>query len=496
MLRKFLGLFLIVGLTLKIGMAQESITYEDALRICLENNLGVKAGESHIKAKKRELNAQRGLFLPQVSLLANYTMMSDDITMDMNPLKESITPLYSALSKYGNFSDVQNPDPNTSTIMPVFDDDISTMLARKKLAEGLEKIEKSDWTHVIQKKKFGALNANVLFPIYAGGKIRAGNKVASIYHKEAINEQDILVSELSSTLVERYFGLVLAKEALKVRQEVFQTMEKHMSDAQKMKDEGVIPNAEFLHIKVYYSEAQRERKKAERTIDIAEEGLQNILSAQGGMEFHPISNLFINDELPSLDLFLSEAKANSLLLKKVDFKKQLLKTKHGAELESYLPTITVAGTYRLAEKDLSETMPKYFVGVGVQWNILHGATRFRNIQASKLESERVNLTYQKVESDINAVITKLYNEAKMYMEEFEDLKTAEEFADEYYRVRQKAFLQGFSTASEVSDANLAKAKVRIERLQAMYRYDSALAKLLYYAGKSETFKDYQHNGHQ
>ncbi len=496
MYKRFLGLLIVVVLTFEMGIAQKSITYEQALKLCFENNLGIKASQSHVDAKEREMKAQRGLFLPRISLMAAYSMMSDDITIDMNPIKESITPLYLALSKYGRFSDIPNPDPNTSQIIPVFDENFSTMLAREKLAEGLEKIEAADWTKTIQKKQFGSLHANLIMPIYAGGKIRAGNKVASIYHKEALNEQEILKSELSSTLVERYFGLVLAREALKVRQEVYETMEKHMLDAQKMKKEGIIPNAEFLHTKVYYSEAQRELSKAERTIEIAAEGLDNVLANQENSELIPVSNLFINDELPPLETFLADAKAHSLLLKKVDFKKQLLKTKHGVEFESYLPTITLAGNYRLADIDVAETMPKYFVGVGLQWNIFDGSTRFRKLQSSELEVQRVDFTYEKVESDINAVVTKLYNEAEMYIEEIENLKTAEEFADEYYRVRNKAFTQGFSTASEVLDANLAKAKVRIERLQAMYHYDSVLAKLLYYIGKSETFNEYQQKGHQ
>ncbi len=495
-LKKFSGLLLITLLSVKIVTAQESITYEDALRMCLDNNLGIKAGQSHIDSKKREMDAQKGLFFPRVSIVGAYTMMSEDITIDMSPIKESITPLYSILSQYGDFSGIPNPDPNTAPLMPVLDDEMSTLLGRKLLTAGLDKIESADWNRVIQKKNFGTLNANVLLPVYAGGKIRAGNKVASIYHKEAVNEQNILKSELSSTLVERYFGLVLAREALKVRQEVYETMEKHMSDAKRMKEEGIIPNADFLHIKVYYSEAQREQKKAERTIDIAEEGLRNILSVTENQKLLPISSLFINDDLPELDFFLSEAHNNSLLLKKVEFKKELLATKHSVEREGYLPTVAINGNYRLAQKDLSETVPKYFVGIGLQWNIFDGATRFRNLQSTKLEAERVNLTYEKVELDLDAVITKLYNEAQMYIEEIEDLKTAEEFAEEYYRVRNKAFLQGFSTAAEVSDANLAKAKVRIERLQAMYHYDTALAKLLYYAGKSETFSEYQQKGHQ
>ncbi len=496
MLKRKWWIMIVLSLSFQSIWAQKGLTYDDALRICLENNLGIKASESHVDAKKREMNAQRWMFLPRVSLTAAYTMMSDDISIDMNPIKESITPLYSALSKYGDFSGVQNPDPSTNTIMPVLTDELSTMVVRRKLAEGLAKIEAADWNKVIQKKQFGMLNANFTLPIYAGGKIRAVNKAASIHYQEAKNEEDLLVSELSSTLVERYFGLVLANEALKVRSEVFQTMEKHLNDAKKMKEEGLIPNAEFLHTKVFYSEAEREQKKAQRLIDIAREGLNNALSQSIDHAVTPVSALFINDELPELAYFLTESKSNSLLLKKVDYKKQLLKTKHGVELESYLPTMAVSGTYRLADKDVAETMPKYFIGVGLQWNILDGASRFRNIQSSKLEEERVNLIYAKTESDITAVVTKLYNEAQMYIEAFNDLKSAEEFADEYYRVREKAFQQGFSTASEVSDASLAKAKVRIERLQAMYHYDATLAKLLYYTGQTEQFRQYQTNGHQ
>ncbi len=482
MLKKVTLVLLILLLNATLLWSQEtnkevkSITYEDALKVCLENNLGVKAVQSQVKSKKQMLQAQRGMFLPRVSLSATYAMMSDDISMDMNPLKDAILPLYNAgqFAEYGAYTD----------------------LIRKKFAEGMKKVKAQDWNHVIQNKQFGSLNANLIMPIYAGGKIRASNKAASIYHKEALNEHEIVKSELSSSLVERYFGLVLAKEALNVRSEVLETMTEHMENAQKMKDEGVIPNADFLHIKVYYSQAKRDYKKAEYTIDIAEEGLSNLLSVTVKDSLLPVSALFINTDLPTLESFTSKAQTQSLLLKKVDFKKQLLKTKHGVEVQSYLPNVAVSGTYRLAHKDLSENMPKYFVGIGLQWNILDGALRFKNLQASKLQKQQVDLTYHKVEADIVAMVTKLYNEVQMYIAEYEDLKTAEDFADEYYRVRQKAFLQGFSTASEVSDANLAKAKVRIERLQAMYHYDVALAKLLYYSGQIEQFVSYQKKGEQ
>jgi hypothetical protein len=47
-----------------------------------------------------------------------------------------------------------------------------------------------------------------------------------------------------------------------------------------------------------------------------------------------------------------------------------------------------------------------------------------------------------------------------------------------------------ATTTEVSDASLAVAKVKIERLEVMYSFDIALSKLLYYSGISDEFTSY------
>ena len=79
----------------------------------------------------------------------------------------------------------------------------------------------------------------------------------------------------------------------------------------------------------------------------------------------------------------------------------------------------------------------------------------------------------------------------MYAEQLKMLNDAADFTNEYYRARNKAFAEGMATATQVADANLAVAKVKIDRLQAMYGYDVALSKLLHYAGIAEQFTLYQ-----
>ena len=81
----------------------------------------------------------------------------------------------------------------------------------------------------------------------------------------------------------------------------------------------------------------------------------------------------------------------------------------------------------------------------------------------------------------------------MNLEQIIELESAMEFTNEYSRAREKAFSEGMATATQVSDANLAVAKVKIDRLQAIYAWDVALSKLLYYSGLSDQFVSYLSN---
>ena len=467
------------------------LTFEEAYLQSLQKNFGLKESDAIVQMKKQEMMARRGLYMPKVSLSASYVFMSEDIVLDLNPLKESITPLYSTLGHYGNFSGVPNPDPATNQMVPILPDDVSTQAVRGQLLSGLEEIESSDWTETVQKKQFGVVTANMAYPLYAGGKIRYANKAAQVNYNESQTDLRIAESKLSVELAERYYGLALAHEALQVRQGVFETMKKHLHEAELLMQQGMIANAEYLHTKVYYSEAERELKKAQRQIEQVNEGLLNTLSDESGATILPVSKLFFVDTLPPLAYYLTTSDETCEYLEKIDCKKQLADINYQVERREYLPQVAAFGTYDIINKDLSPLVPEYMVGIQMSWNIFEGASRLKKHQAAIIQKERVDYLYQKTSSDIHAAITREYKQLQICNELMGDLKTAREFASEYYRVQQKAFSEGMATASEVADANLALAKVKIDELKAMYDFDVALARLLQYAGLSEQFLVYQ-----
>jgi outer membrane protein TolC len=491
----------IVGVTLPVIMlvfvpwnlhAQEkdtagiALSFEEALSKTAQENQTIKQSEALVNQKEYELKAARGNYFPKVSLGANYTYMSEDIEMDFTQVRDAIAPLY----KYGVFNNLPNPDPTTSPIVPILDQANSTMVMN---TGGYQKILSADWTQTIQKKQFGVVNASVVQPIFMGGKITLANQAAQVKVEEAQLQKSDKYAQVYSELVERYYALVLSKKVKDVRDQVYETMQAHYTDAGKLMGQGLIANAEYLHARVYLSDADRELKKATRQVEIVNQSLLNTLAIDSVLKIEPVSNLFFNTNLEPLDYFIQQANENSPLLQQVDKKIALADKAYKAELSEYLPTIAAMGTYDIYNKDLSEYVPDYMVGIGLKWNIFEGVARPNKVKAAKYQLEQAQIYSEKANADIKTVITKQYQEINMYLEQLTELESALSFADEYYRVTDKAFGEGMATTTDIADARLQVAKVKIEQLSTVYQFDVALSKLLYYAGIPDSFSAYQQN---
>ena len=483
--------FLIQALTFGQNLPATPMTFDDAYEHMNTNSHVLKRANFEINEKQANRKASFGLHAPRVFVTATAVQMADPLTLDLTPVRDAITPLYEALGKYGNFSGVPNPDPKTSGVVPILPDNISTQAVRAKLLEGEATINAAEWNKMIQEKQFASATANFIWPLYTGGKINAANEASRIYEEEAGLQKDQKQGELLSELATRYYGLVLAEQACKIRNQVSDAMKKHLFDSEKLSEQGQIAKVEFLHAQVANSDAERELKKANREVTIIKRALQNTLAITDSSDISPASPLFIIKNVEAEDFFIRMALENNPLLKQVDSKKTLAATGVKLEKSNYLPTLALTGTYDMVDKDLSPYMPQWMVGVGLNWTLFEGNARNRKLQSSRFKEDQVEQAGLKAEEDIRTVIRKLHQQLSMQVEQLEELDKTLEFAKTYVESREKAFHEGLSTSTELVDANLLLAKVKIDRLQAMYGYDVTLATLLQVCGKPEKFLTYQ-----
>jgi outer membrane protein TolC len=485
---KFLAVLFINQLICFAGIAQDTITsdlsFDQAFEMGLKQNHSIKQADYLKEQKKQDLKASRGINYPKIDLSANYVIMSEDLHLDLSPVRDAITPLYETLSNYGSFSGVPNP---AGGILP---DAISTNIVRRNLADGLTEIEAGEWDKLIQKNQFATVNLMASWPIFTGGKIKASKDAAKLGVEDAdyvyLEKYNVYTSEL----VERYFGLCLARQSEQVRGEVLKVMESHLGDAEKMKNQGIIANAEYLHAKVYFSEAERELKKSQRQSKITNEALVNTLASDSVRDIKPISDLFYLEEIEPIEYFKEAASKNNPQLKQIESKKDLAHIGVKVENANFLPSVALMGTYDVWNKDLSPYVPQWVAGIGLKWTLFDGLSRERKRKSAVIKELQVEEFHQKANNDVETGIEKYYQEIQMSIEQINELNIAQEFTEEYLRVRQKAFHEGMATSTEVVDANLALVKVKIEKLQAAYYFDVSLAKLLELSGQSDKFQDY------
>lgn len=466
------------------------LSFDEAYQMMEQNNPGLLRMKEQVRQKEFEQKIKRGMHLPTVSLNAQAVTMSDPLHLDLTSVRDAIVPLYTTLGNYGVFSGVPNPDPTTNSVLPVLPDEMSTQAVREQLLEGAQTIEDANWDQVIQEKSFANVSAGFVWPIFTGSKIQGANQAADVNLNLSKEEVRVTQGELLTELVTRYYGLSLGIQVTEVRKQMFESMDKHYQDAKKMFDNGIIAKVELLHAQVSRNEAEREYQQAVRNVEIARAGLYATLADDSLQTVLPASTLFINKQLDGLAEWVERAKIQNPMLKQIEGKKELVEIQHKLDKRDYLPTIAAMGNYNIVDKNLSPYVPDWLVGVGMKWTLFDGLSRNHEIRASETMQNQVEFAEQKAHNDLEAYVTKLYQELYMQMEQKTELETTLELAEEYATSTEKAFNEGLATSTTVVEAHSKVAQVKALRLKVMYDYDVDLARFLQVAGVPEEFTSF------
>lgn len=440
-----------------------ALTFEEAFNKTLTGNPALTAAGYEESAATEERKAAFGLRLPQIGAMGSYVHLSDDIGVDVNSLKK---PVQGALDYIGS-SGVQLPP------------------AVLGVAQGLLG---KNWGLTIQDRDFAFIGGTVSLPVYTGGKINAANRAARLSQQAAVEKGYQTRNALVSELVERYYGLRLASQAVKVREQVNEAMKMHLRDARAMEENGIIARSERLYMEVKAAEAERDLLAAKLQEETLRDALNNTLNEQG--EFEPVSLMFILNSMQSVSYFKDMAARNNPQLKQVSLTKSRAQEGVKVQRAEYFPQIAAMGGMNFYDYQVSKSIPKWFVGAGIKINIFDGLTREHKYRAAKYTVNQVEAIEYKAANDIALLIGKLYNEMSHFRDRMPSLSTSLQFAEEYLRVQNTAFRDGIASATDVIDAELNLASTHIDRLQTAYYYDLMLARLLEAAGISEQFPAY------
>ena len=438
-----------------------NLSLKESSKILKDKNYLLKITDKSLGIAKTERTKLNSFWYPQINASGTFMHLSNDIEV-----RQSLKVL---------------TDPAQEFIKTILPDD--------KIINGLlEQIGSNTLIFPLMKSNLTSVDANVIWPLFTGGKRIYATKLGKQMVDWAEVNRDETAAAIQSGLIEAYFGVRVAQKVVEVRDETYNTFKIHYENALKFEKNGMINRAELLFAKVTMDEAKRELENAIKQESVAQSALKAMLNIKVPQSINPTSPLFIYKELPSKDYFKTLISNSSYAINKLNIEVLMAKNQKRINQSAYLPIISLIGKQTLYSNNVPKYLvPRTMVGVAFTWNIFDGLSREANIRQAKISQDMLQLGKQKAEADLSVIIDELYSKIDGALDDITALNTSLEMSKELVRIRLKSFQEGMATSTEVIDAKTVLSKIEIAFLLAYYQYDSALASLLSVCGVTDTF---------
>lgn len=332
-------------------------------------------------------------------------------------------------------------------------------------------------------------NLTTILPLYSGGQIPAARAAAAAAVRQASAERDLESQSQMLQLVQMYFGQQLARQALEVRRDVRDGLQRHVEDAVKLEREGFATKAQRLQATVARDQAERKYQRAVNDLDTISASLANLLRSD-----RPIATttpLFVISTQPGpLEMFREAALAQHPQIRRLQALGKQASEGVKVQQAKLKPQVYAFGQYDLHREDALITDSDWAFGIGLKYTFLSGSNRPRQVAAAREQEFQAEAGLREARNQITNGVTKAYNDLESARQQFLLLDSSIALARESLRLQELSFREGQVTSLDVIDSRLQLGSTMVERAQAAYEYDIALARLLDISGRLDRYHDY------
>jgi outer membrane protein TolC len=456
-----------------------NLSLKDAVELALINNPKIKQYEEKLRQKENDNLSAWGNFLPSVNFDLSYTHLNDDMSIDLDPIKQVIVQLNA-----GTQTQLQNISSILSGKAP-FSDQQKLMIQNQIAAQLNNQIP--PFTETFKQQNYKTATISGIQPLFLGGKLISAKNYAASEKSSAQYELEKIRDEISAEVMDAYTKVALLKQVVITRKNVLNGMEKHREDAKRIFDQGLIANYHLLRAEVAVAEAERNLINDKNNLTLAIYNLNTVIGIDQYSSTEITDTLKFNPFDNSSAWYQKTAEENQPILKMIKMKMEEANSNKWIARSSFLPQVFAFGKYEMYPEYLSSLEPRWAVGLQMRFNLFNGFKDYLKLQnASHLEDE-VKFIELEAKRKINLWVNKSFLDAENSKTRFQKLIATEELANENLRQNEKRFLSGLGTSIEVIDARLSLEKVEIDKLISLYEYYHSLSNLFLATGTTEEF---------
>ncbi|MFA7587689.1 MAG: TolC family protein [Novosphingobium sp.] len=458
--------------------AQAGITYDAARVAALTTDPSTQAADLSLTAAEDNAAALDNLYRPTVTTAASIISYQKTLSVDLSGAKADIA------QQTGQFL-AGLPDqfpPEFSALVAAVAGRIENALPGL-LAPLPDQLDYTARDVIVRP----ALSA--VMPLYTGGALEAVSDAARGGVTIAQGRKQITAATQEVSLVQRYFGLQLARNLLASAKERLAASERHLSSAQKMEGAGILPHAAVLDVTVLRDAAQRSRDRAAREEALAVLSLERMLGRSVDAVATP---LFVNaSPLPPLAQFQNAAEANGTgQMRLAKGQQEVAQAGERLARAAQRPRAFAFGAYSVDPATNLPTEPDWIVGATVSYTLFSPVGRGRLVDAARTRSAAAAADERAAANRVAGEIERAHAMAESARTSFLSMASSVAAARENLRLQATAFREGVGTVDRLMAAQAALATAESERAAAAYEYDVSLAALLAASGTPEEMSEY------
>lgn len=317
------------------------------------------------------------------------------------------------------------------------------------------------------------LRAGLSLPLYTGGRIGgqvdAAAQGLAAARGDARAARDDLVLEVKTA----YWGLVTARESVRVLQEALRAFDAHLADARNRERFGLAARNEVLAVQVERDRSELDRLQAQTQADLAEANLRRLLDLAPSTHVEAGEPLATSAPAPAdVEALVAQAADarpdRAALVARVAAADALRGAEHGARL----PQVALTGGYTYANPNRDIVPPEarwqdsWDVGVSLSWSVFDGGRRSAGEARARAQADAAREQLRELDRAIRLEVTQRALELHTAEARLAVAERSLESAKENRKVAADRYREGVIPSSELLDAEVALERAGLQRTEA------------------------------
>ena len=419
---------------------------KDLIQKALQRNHKLKITDYKITQTVIDRQKVYKTFLPSLSLNAGYTRLNNDIILDpkLQLLLKGSERLLIKEQLGLPFNSQLSPTVPTSDIKP------------------------------IQDKNILKSSADMQWVIFSGLEAHYGIKATKHKEQALRYAREIEAKKSIKEVMQTYDQLALVMASEKVLNSIEKQLNLKEKQVRSAVKNGLAIQIDLKKIALARQKLQIKRTETQNKKALLWEKLHQLTDA---------SYTYIQSIQPDLKPFLLENTQINKPQKTVEIKslEEAVKAKNSLQkmaYTKYLPKIAIKGHYEFLDDDLSMLDPKWYVGIGLKWQIFDGLKSLD--QARKLKNDK-EIYREKIQQTLELLDLAVKNARMNYQTAEKQIALnlkAVQLAKDTYRLVEKQYTNGLVDITDLLKALTEWQKAGFELQQAYYQQRQAAIALL------------------